>query len=402
MVFLSIQNITLTFGKIKALDNISIDLEKGGYLVVVGPSGAGKTSLLKVISGLYTANSGKVIVDSKEITKLNPEERSVAFMPQSYALFSKMNVYDNVSYGPKLQSKPKEEIELISNSILSMVHLEKRKDAFPHELSGGMKQRTALARALATHFPILLLDEPLRALDARLRIELRTELKRIVKKLGFTVLHVTHDQNEAMAVADRILILNEGKIVQIGNQADIYYNPASVFVSAFMDEINHLEGIIVEKNLIDAKLIPNGINNANGSRNGTNSFYNYVIETPEGDVIRALTTKDFEIKDPIDVIIKAESIRVKTQPVNGNNATVNSEKESNGVKKSIVLGNLDSKYFLGNWSMLKVATGNFQWTIKLPSVRAQRYELGEKLNLSYKPLDVILLSKANSSKNGGK
>ena len=210
MPFLSIQNISLSFGKSHALRNISIDLEKGEYLVVLGPSGAGKTSLLKSIAGLYRPDTGKIFINSREVTKLPPEERHVAFMPQTYALFSKMDVWGNVSYGPKLQGRSQQEINDDCNKILEMVHLENRKDALPSELSGGMKQRTALARSLTTNFPVLLLDEPLRALDARLRIELRNELKRIVKNLGFTVMHVTHDQNEAMAVADRILVLNKG------------------------------------------------------------------------------------------------------------------------------------------------------------------------------------------------
>ena len=384
MTYLSLQNISLKFGKVTALDNISFNVEKGTYLVVSGPSGAGKTSLLKVIAGLYTANKGSILLNSRDLTRLKPEERSIAYMPQHYALFNKMDVWGNVSYGPKLQLKSKEEIENICNTILTMVHLDKRKDAFPYELSGGMKQRTALARSLATNFPILLLDEPLRALDARLRIELRTELKRIVKNLGFTVLHVTHDQNEAMAIADRILILNEGKIIQIGTQAEIYYNPSAVFISAFMDEINHFEGTIIKKELLNEFINSNGFDLENKEKN----YYSYLIQTANDIQISCYSRKDFEIKDVVDVIIKSECIKVKIQ--NGNNQVKINENKVKTIKISIK-GILESKYFLGNWSKLKIKSETYSWIIKLPSVRAERYEIGETLDLSYKPYNVIIL-----------
>lgn len=388
MPFLSIQNISLSFGKVQALSHISIDLEKGEYLVVLGPSGAGKTSLLKSIVGLYHPDSGKIFIDSHEVTKLPPEKRHVAFMPQTYALFNKMDVWGNVSYGPKLQGRSQKEITDSCNKILEMVHLENRKDALPSELSGGMKQRTALARSLTTNFPVLLLDEPLRALDARLRIELRNELKRIVKNLGFTVLHVTHDQNEAMAVADKILILNEGKIVQIGKQADIYYNPASVFVSAFMDEINHFEGAISEKTSLGELNLPNG----NGSDSKNKEYFNYTVQTTKKLIITCYSQKDFNIDDNVDVVIKAESIRVKTQ-----NNTDKKQIEANleKSKKISIIGTVESKYFLGNWSKLRVKSNSCNWVIKLPSVRAGKYEVGQTLQLSYRPYNILLLLKNN-------
>lgn len=395
MVFLSIQNISISFGKTTALDNISINLEKGEYVVVLGPSGSGKTSLLKVVSGLYTPDSGKVLVNSKEITHLAPEERSVAFMPQTYALFNKMNVWQNVTYGPELQQKSKSEIETICNTILELVHLENRKTAYPDELSGGMKQRTALARALATNFPILLLDEPLRALDARLRIELRTELRRIVKELGFTALHVTHDQNEAMAIADRILILHEGKIVQIGTQAEIYFNPATVFVTSFMDEINHLEGFITKKEPIKNMKSQDGIE----INYENHKYYMYSIETTTGYTINSFSDKELELKDLVDLIIKGESIRVKKHHKKDdvNNDHDNKDKKDN---KGNFSGHLVAKYFLGNWSKLRIENEKFSWVIKLPSIRAERYEINDHLEISFKLSSVILLQKGLQTKSG--
>lgn len=402
MPYLSIQQISLSFGKTIALDNVSIDLEKGDYVVVLGPSGAGKTSLLKVIVGLYKPNKGKILVNSKNIVPLNPEERSIAFMPQNYALFGKMDVWGNVSYGPKLQGRNSKEINKICQNILEMVHLENRKDAYPDELSGGMKQRTALARSLATSFPILLLDEPLRALDARLRIELRTELKRIVKNLGFTVLHVTHDQNEAMAVADRIMILNQGKLIQVANQAGIYFNPASVFVASFMDEINHFKGKIIDKTPLGELNIGRGYKEIDKKT----IFHNYLIETQIGDNVQAFSEKNFELQEEVDIIIKTESIRVKTH--NGNTiksnsnpeTSENSQKEKEKPQRSTVTGKLESKYFLGNWSKLQVKNTKYTWIVKLPSVRAERYQIGDNLHLSYKPMDIIILRRPSAALKG--
>ena len=393
MPFLSIQNISITFGKTKALDKISIDLERGEYLVVLGPSGAGKTSLLKCIAGLYHPDSGIITINNQDVINIPPEERSVAYMPQTYALFNKMDVWGNVSYGPKIQRKSKAEIEEISNSILEMVHLEKRKTAFPNELSGGMKQRTALARSLATRFPILLLDEPLRALDARLRIELRTELKRIVKELGFTVLHVTHDQNEAMAVADRILILNQGKVVQIGTQYDIYFNPKSVFVPAFMDEINHFEGKIKTKELLGNANLLNGFDTTQKDK----VYYKYTVNSSSGSSFISFSKNEFTIEESVDIVIKGESIRVKKYHEKISEKPESDENDKDD--KERLHGKLISQYFLGNWSKLRVIIDNFSWVVKLPSVRSERYETGEQLELSFKPVNVILLAMIISNKD---
>ena len=391
MTFLSIQNVSIAFGKTKALTNISIELERGEYLVVLGPSGAGKTSLLKCISGLYKPNAGKIKINSLDVTKLPPEERAVAYMPQNYALFNKMDVWENVSYGPKIQGKSKEEISDICNNILEMVHLEKRKTAFPDELSGGMKQRTSLARSLATNFPILLLDEPLRALDARLRIELRTELRQIVKKLGFTVLHVTHDQNEAMAVADKILILDHGKIVQIGSQYDIYFNPKTLFVPAFMDEINTFTGIIIEKELQENLQLKNGYADEDLNK----SYYKYILQTNNGLSLESLTNSNFEIKEIVNIVIKAESIRVKKS--NGNRANKSETEQNDEGKRKKLLGILSSHYFLGNWSKLRITVDSYDWIIKLPSIRSEGYQEGEMFELSFKPINVLILPKSSEN-----
>ncbi|MHA2340155.1 MAG: ABC transporter ATP-binding protein [Candidatus Hodarchaeales archaeon] len=232
MTKIQLENISMSFGETKALIDVNLSVEKGKYIVILGPSGAGKTTLLKVIAGLYKPKKGRIIIDGdKDITKLSPEGRGIAFLPQDYGLFPKKTVWENISFSPKIQ-KFSNTSELVKEFLL-MVHLTDRPDAYPHELSGGMKQRTALGRALATNYSIILLDEPLRALDARLRLEIRNELKKMVKDLGFTVFHVTHDQEEAFSIGDSIVVLNQGRIEQIGNQEHLYRNPVNEFVASF-------------------------------------------------------------------------------------------------------------------------------------------------------------------------
>lgn len=245
---LELRKVSKKFGDVVALSDVSIRIEKGEYLVILGPTGAGKTTMLRVIAGLEELDSGDILLDDKIITKADPEERGVVYLSQTYSLFPHMNVLENVEFGPMVRDWDPANRERIVSEMLNLVRLQDRVDAFPNELSGGMKQRNALARALSTNVRTLLLDEPLRALDARLRLSLRTELRRMSKDLGITGLHVTHDQEEAITIADRIVILRKGKIIQMGTPAEIYDNPVSPFVQHFVGEANFFCGTIQEKN----------------------------------------------------------------------------------------------------------------------------------------------------------
>lgn len=242
MAELNIRGITKSYGKTKAVDGVSIDVRKGEYVTLLGPSGAGKTTLMRVIAGLTEQDSGEVWIGGKRVDRLASEQRRIAFLPQSYSLFPHMDVWGNVTFGPTAREWKPERVDIVGREMLEMVRLYRRKDAFPKELSGGMSQRCALARALAAEAQVLLLDEPLRALDARLRIQLRQEIRSLAKGLGLTVLHVTHDQEEAMAISDRIVILRRGRLVQAGTPHEIYERPASPFVMQFVGEANFLEG----------------------------------------------------------------------------------------------------------------------------------------------------------------
>ena len=241
-------NVTKRFGKITALNRINLSVEDGEYLCILGPTGAGKTTLLRLIAGLLEPDEGEIYIDGKKVNKVPPEERNAAYMFQNYALFPHMNVWGNVSFGPIVKEWNQKRINDVTSEVLEMVRLGERKNAYPHELSGGMQQRVALARGIASGARILLLDEPFGALDARLRVNLRTQLKSLVKDQRLTAIHVTHDQEEALMVSDRIAILRGGRIEQVGSPQEIYTNPKSIFTISFVGEANFFEGVVSRVN----------------------------------------------------------------------------------------------------------------------------------------------------------
>jgi ABC-type Fe3+/spermidine/putrescine transport system ATPase subunit len=229
-----------------AVDNVSLEVYDREYFSLLGPSGCGKTTLLRMIAGLIKPTAGEVYIDQKLVSKLPPEDRGIGFVFQTYALFPHMDVWGNVTYGPRVKAWEKSKSESVGREMLEMVHLFERKDALPNELSGGMMQRVALSRALAAGGRLLLLDEPLGALDAKIRFELRYEVRRLVKDLELTAIHVTHDQSEAMAISDRIAVMKKGKILQVGTPQELYTNPKHIFVANFVGENNFLEGYVTK------------------------------------------------------------------------------------------------------------------------------------------------------------
>ena len=244
---IKLANVSRTFGRIKAVDRVNLGISDGEYVCILGPTGAGKTTLLRLIAGLVAPTSGSVELGGKDVTNVQPEDRNASYVPQQYALFPHMTVRDNVAFGPLARGLSPEESLRIADKMLKLVRLAHRATAFPHELSGGMQQRIALARGLAGRSPLLLLDEPLGAIDARLRVILRYELRELAKGLGVTVVHVTHDQQEAMSIADRIAVLRDGAIQQFGRPSEIYEAPVSPFLANFVGGANFLEGIVVRE-----------------------------------------------------------------------------------------------------------------------------------------------------------
>lgn len=243
-----LSNITKRYGRILAVDHVNLEIKDKEYVTLLGPSGCGKTTLLKIIAGLINPDEGEVIIDGKVMNDVPPEERNIGFVFQNYALFPHMNLWENVVYGPKIKGWSEDTIVRVANEMLSMVSLIDRKESFPNELSGGMQQKAALARALSTGTSLLLLDEPLGALDIKTRTELRYELRKLIKYLGLTAIHVTHDQEEAMAVSDRIIVMRKGRIEQVGSPEELYSNPKTPFIANFIGESNFFDGSILRMN----------------------------------------------------------------------------------------------------------------------------------------------------------
>jgi len=243
-----IVNVTKRFGKIVAVNNVSLHIYEKEYFALLGPSGCGKTTLLRLIAGLIQPDEGEIYIGDTLVNDVPPEDRDIGFVFQTFALFPHMNAWDNVTYGPRVKGFDIEKADTIGHEVLEMVRLHERLDAFPNELSGGMMQRIAVARALAAGAKLLLLDEPLGQLDAKVRNELRYEIRKMVNDLGLTAIHVTHDQSEAMAISDRIAIMKKGKIVQVGTPKELYLNPKSIFVAHFIGESNFLQGYILSIN----------------------------------------------------------------------------------------------------------------------------------------------------------
>lgn len=244
----SLHSVTKEFEDQTALRSVSLDVRHGEFLTLLGPSGCGKTTLLRCIAGFETPDGGDISIGGKRVNDLPPEKREVNTVFQSYALFPHMTVFQNVAFGLELKNYPKDRIREEVLEALRLVHLEHLVDRRPHQLSGGQQQRVAFARAVVNRPLVLLLDEPLSALDARLRKAMQIELKQLHRKLGITFIFVTHDQEEAFSMSDRVVVMNNGDIEQVGTPTEIYEEPANLFVAGFVGEINVLDGVVTERN----------------------------------------------------------------------------------------------------------------------------------------------------------
>jgi iron(III) transport system ATP-binding protein len=231
-------------GNVQAVDDVTLDISRGEFLTLLGPSGCGKTTTLRLIAGFETPTSGRILLDGQDITAQAPNKRDMALVFQNYALFPHMSVYDNVAYGLQTRRMPRHAIQVKVNETLDMMGLGSLGNRRPNQLSGGQQQRVALARSLVMEPRILLFDEPLSNLDAKLRVQMRSEIHRLQRRLDITSIYVTHDQIEAMALSDRIVVMNKGQIEQIGSPTDIYRWPASRFVADFIGRANFVEATI--------------------------------------------------------------------------------------------------------------------------------------------------------------
>ncbi|MGZ4439344.1 MAG: sulfate/molybdate ABC transporter ATP-binding protein [Gaiellaceae bacterium] len=252
------RNVIKRFGDFTALDGVTVEVETGSLTALLGPSGSGKSTLLRVIAGLEVPGTGTVLLDGRDVTGLPPQERGIGFVFQHYAAFKHMTVADNVAFGLTIRKRPKSEIRERVAELLALVQLSPFGDRYPAQLSGGQRQRMALARALAVEPSVLLLDEPGGALDARVRKELRVWLRRLHDRSKVTTVIVTHDQEEAMEVAERIVVMNEGRIEQEGGPQELYESPASEFVMSFVGPVNRLDGALVRPHDVEVAVEPNG------------------------------------------------------------------------------------------------------------------------------------------------
>lgn len=249
------ENVSKQFGKHIALKNVSLAINKGEFFSLLGPSGCGKTTLLRILAGFETPDQGKILLDGKDITRLPPNKRPVNTVFQNYALFPHLTIWENIAFGLRIANKPFGEIKREVERMLLLIQMGEHAHKLPDQISGGQKQRVAIARALINHPQVLLLDEPLAALDLKLRQKMLLDLDRIHDEVGITFIFVTHDQTEAMAVSDRIAVLHKGHIEQVGRPMDIYEAPKSSFVADFIGDTNFLDGFVSERIQKDYSLV---------------------------------------------------------------------------------------------------------------------------------------------------
>ena len=253
---IEVRNLNKRFGDFVALDDVTVSLPTGQLTALLGPSGGGKSTLLRIIAGLDSADSGTVSIEGTEATHLPPQKRNVGFVFQHYAVFKHMTVAKNVAFGLEIRKRPKDEIAHRVDELLRLVHLSQFSHRMPSQLSGGQRQRMALARALAVEPSVLLLDEPFGALDAKVRKELREWLRRLHDEVAVTTVFVTHDQEEALEVADEIVVINEGRVEQVGSPDQLYDEPANDFVMRFLGEVTELGGVVLRPHDIEVHRTP--------------------------------------------------------------------------------------------------------------------------------------------------
>ncbi|MHA1917517.1 MAG: ABC transporter ATP-binding protein [Candidatus Ranarchaeia archaeon] len=290
------KNIIKMVDKKKGIKNLNLTINDGEYVVFLGPTGHGKTTTMRILAGIVKAKEGQIFINDDEVTNYDPEDRNIGFVFEQFALFPHLDVLKNVIYGPRVRGQNLKMARKTGEEFLLMLLLGKRMKANPEELSGGMKQRVGIARALNTGSKLILMDEPYGALDAKVRRSLRTEIRRLSKDLGLTVIHATHDIYEAMEVADKIAIFKDGQIIQYGSPLEVYNKPKNIFIALFLGETNLFEGIVekIKKDELKIRLENQGL-------------------------VTAKNTGKFKINDKVVCIVRAENIKFTTSNYNGVN-----------------------------------------------------------------------------------
>jgi len=329
--YIKLRNISKKFNEVTAVDSLDLDIQEGEFFSLLGPSGCGKTTLLRILAGFEYPTTGSVFIDDSEVTNQTPNLRPSNMVFQNYAIFPHINVQRNIEFGLRKEKLSKQELDLRVKESLKMVQLEGYEERFSNQLSGGQRQRVALARALVKRPKVLLLDEPLGALDKKLREEMQIELRNLQKDLGITFIFVTHDQEEAMTMSDRVAVMNEGKILQISPPKELYNNPINKFVSEFIGNINLLESKTITQNNQDLSLDILGIGKQDFKKNNFNSI---------------LSDNIFVALRPEDIYIKKEKIENVDINIHGVIKNVSFYGESTyfyvkvkGIKKLLMVSN---------------------------------------------------------------
>jgi putative spermidine/putrescine transport system ATP-binding protein len=294
MAYLELKNVEKSFSGVTAVHDFSLDIEKGSLVSFLGPSGCGKTTTLRMIAGFEQLDSGTIRLDGDDIVPVPPSRRDIGMVFQAYALFPNMTVRENIAFGLQMKKTPKKEIDERIGTVLEMIRLEDTAKRYPHQLSGGQQQRIALARALAVQPRVLLLDEPLSALDAEVRVALRGEIRRIQSELAITTVYVTHDQEEALSISDRVVVMNKGIIEQVGAPEEIYRAPQTRFVATFIGTANQFHGQVAGKNMVDCTTIK----------------------------LKVDELKEFSSGESVVVLVRPEIIQVHTQLPESSNLNV--------------------------------------------------------------------------------
>ena len=350
MAFLELENITKQFGQNTAVDHINLSVEQGEFLTLLGPSGCGKTTILRMVAGFEIPTEGNILLDDEDITHRAASKRPMGMVFQSYALFPHMTAEQNIAFGMSIQHKPKEVIKKRCAELLELVGLSDKGRSYAHQLSGGQQQRVALARALAVEPKVLLLDEPLSALDAKVRVSLRNEIRRIQQQLKTTAIYVTHDQEEALAISDRIAVMAKGRIEQLDHPEEIYSNPSTVFSASFVGSSNQFQSVLLSAS--------EGICQA------------------EKFTLRIPPQTQFKDGDHVLVLVRPEELSI--------HPASESAEENVSRKENRIPGTIDLRTFLGPFTRFHVRVNEIMaLTADIPSQQARGFFAAQNVILSF-------------------
>ena len=355
MAILKVKNLSKNFGKVKAVQDVTFEATEGKVLSLLGPSGCGKTTTLRCIAGFENPDQGEIYLGNRKITPFPPEKRGIGMVFQNYALWPHMTVYGNLAFGLQIKKVPKPEIDKRIKIVLSMVQLDGYESRYPRQMSGGQQQRIAMARALVFEPEIMLLDEPLSNLDAKLREEMRFEFTELQRKLGITAIYVTHDQAEALVISDKIVILNQGKIVQSGSPKEIYSNPKNKFVAGFIAVSTFIDGSV--DSFLEGKK-------------------NVVVKSDDGFIING-TNDNLSIGQRVSVVMRMNTIKF-----------IQNESKVEKNKVNIFRGKIIQSSYLGENIDYKIKLG--KWEVRTSVEAKYDFKLGDEVTFYLSPEDIIV------------